>query len=184
MKRIELAHLFLSEAPKLIRRLRSFRGRVVAEDVVQTAFSKMLEADGSEIADPKAYLAQLTRNLAIDEVRRQECAPVRFVAGDSLHAGASADLTPEEMLIEGERFAHMMGAVLALPKNERLALIWFKLKGLTHQEIAMQLGVSQHNVPRYLSRALEKCDAARHAFERAGLDGTADDGRKGKADQT
>ena len=184
MKPADLARLFASEAPRLIRRLRSFRGRVVAEDVVQTAFSKMLEADGSEIADPKAYLAQLTRNLAIDEVRRQERAPVKFVSGDGLGAGASDDLTPEQMLIEGERFAHMMGAVLALPEMERLALLLFKLKGLSHKEIAGRLGVSPKSVPRYLSRALEKCDAARHAFERAGTGGIADDGRKGKADQT
>ena len=184
MKRADLTQLFLSEAPKLMRRLRSFRGRVVAEDVVQTAFSKMLEADGAEIADPKAYLAQLTRNLAIDEVRRRERTPVRFVSADSIEANASSDLTPEQMLIEGERYAHMMGAVLALPEKERLALLLFKLKGLSHKEIAGRLGVSPKSVPRYLSRALEKCDAARHAFERAGAGGIADDGRKGKANQT
>lgn len=184
MKPADLARLFASEAPRLIRRLGSFRGRIAAEDVVQSAFSKMLEADVGEIDDPKAYLKQLTRNLAIDEVRRQERAPVRFVSADALEGNASGELTPEEMLIEGERFAHMMGAVLALPEKERMALLWFKLNGLSHQEIAARLGVSRHNVPRYLARALEKCDAARQAFERAGLDGNADDGRKGKPDQT
>jgi RNA polymerase sigma-70 factor (ECF subfamily) len=184
MRRGELARLFLSEAPKLMRRLSSFHGRVAAEDVVQTAFAKMLEVDADEIADPKAYLAQLTRNLAIDEVRRQERAPVRFVTADAFEAKAATELTPEQMLIEGERYAHMMGAVLALPEKERLALLLFKLKGLSHKEIAGRLGVSPKSVPRYLSRALEKCDAARHAFERAGTGGIADDGRKGKADQT
>jgi DNA-directed RNA polymerase specialized sigma24 family protein len=71
VKPADLAHLFVSEAPRLLRRLRRFRGRVVAEDVVQAAFTKMLEVDVSEVEDPRAYLAQLTRNLAIDEVRRQ-----------------------------------------------------------------------------------------------------------------
>ncbi|MEQ1810976.1 MAG: sigma-70 family RNA polymerase sigma factor [Terricaulis sp.] len=184
MKPADLARLFASEAPRLMRRLRRFRGRVVPEDVVQTAFAKMLEVDVSEVEDPRAYLARLTRNLAVDEVRRQESAPVRFVSADAFEAKAAGELTPEEMLIEGERYAHMMGAVLALPEKERMALLWFKLKGLSHQEIAGRLGVPQHNVPRYLSRALEKCDAARHAFERAGLDGIADDGRKGKPHQT
>lgn len=184
MKPAELARLFATEAPRLLRRLGSFRGRVPAEDVVQAAFAKMLEIDPAEIADPKAYLAQLTRNLAIDEVRRQERAPVRSVAADDFGTNASDELTPEEMLIAGERYAHMLGAVLALPERERLALLLFKLKGFSHKEIAARLGVSPKSVPRYLSRALEKCDAARHAFERAGAGGKADDGRKGKSDQT
>jgi RNA polymerase sigma factor (sigma-70 family) len=181
VKPADLARLFASEAPRLIRRLGSFRGRIAAEDVVQSAFAKLLEGDVDHVADPKAYLAQLTRNLAIDEVRRQERAPVRFVAADAFEAKAASELTPEEMLIEGERFAHMMGAVLALPEKERLALLWFKLNGLSHQEIAVRLGVSRHNVPRYLARALEKCAAAMQAFEQAGTDGSADDRRKRNA---
>jgi RNA polymerase sigma factor (sigma-70 family) len=88
--------------------------------------------------------------------------------------GADAALTPEEMLIEGERFAHMTGAFLALPKKERLALVMFKLKGLSHEEIGRRLGIPRHSVPRYLSRALAKCAEAMAAFERAGLDQSGD----------
>jgi RNA polymerase sigma factor (sigma-70 family) len=176
VKPADLAHLFASEAPRLLRRLRRFRGRVVAEDVVQAAFTKMLEVDVSEVEDPRAYLAQLTRNLAIDEVRRQSRAGVASVSDERLERiGADAALTPEEMLIEGERFAHMTGAFLALPKKERLALVMFKLKGLSHEEIGRRLGIPRHSVPRYLSRALAKCAEAMAAFERAGLDQRGDD---------
>jgi RNA polymerase sigma factor (sigma-70 family) len=175
VKPADLAHLFVSEAPRLLRRLRRFRGRVVAEDVVQAAFTKMLEVDVSEVEDPRAYLAQLTRNLAIDEVRRQSRAGVASVSDERLERiGADAALTPEEMLIEGERFAHMTGAFLALPKKERLALVMFKLKGLSHEEIGRRLGIPRHSVPRYLSRALAKCAEAMAAFERAGLDQSGD----------
>jgi RNA polymerase sigma factor (sigma-70 family) len=185
VKPADLARLFASEAPRLLRRLRRFRGRVVPEDVVQSAFTKMLEVDVSEVEDPRAYLARLTRNLAVDEVRRQERAPVRFVSGDAFAAHAAPALTPEQMLIEGERYAHMMGAVLALPKRERLSLLLFKLKGLSHQEIADRLGVSPKSVPRYLSRALAKCAAAMAAFERAGTGEQVHDQPKGgEADRT
>jgi RNA polymerase sigma factor (sigma-70 family) len=98
--------------------------------------------------------------------------------------GGTGDLTPEAMVIEGERFAHMLGVVLALPEKERLALLWFKLKGLSHAEIGARLGVSRHNVPNYLARALAKCAVAMEAFERAGLDQISDDGRKRDPDPT
>lgn len=183
MKPAELARLFASEAPRLLRRLRAFRGRVGAEDLVQTAFAKMLEAETGSISDPKAYLAQLTRNLAIDEVRRQDRAPLVFVDPEAFDGNSSSELTPEEMLIEGERFGHMLGVVLSLPEKERMALLLFKLKGLSHEEIGARLGVSRHSVPRYLARALAKCAAAMQAFEEAGLGGRNHDQRQGEKDR-
>jgi len=184
VKPAELARLFATEAPRLLRRLRRFRGVWAAEDVVQAAFAKMLEVDASEIEEPRAYLARITRNLAIDEVRKND-RDVSFVSEDELERlGSSDDLTPEDMIIQGERFAHMLGVVLALPEKERLALIWFKLKGLSHAEIGERLGVSRHNVPNYLSRALAKCEAAMQAFERAELGETVHDKRKRQADRT
>ncbi len=184
MKPADLARLFATEGPRLLRRLRRFRGRIAAEDVVQAAFAKMLEVDEAQIDEPRAYLARITRNLAIDELRKQEAAGLSFVGEDELdRLAVGRELTPEEMLIEGERFAHMTAAVLALPERERLALVMFKLKGLSHAEIGERLGVSRHNVPNYLTRALAKCAVAMQAFERAGLDEITYGERKGKTNR-
>lgn len=166
-----------------MRLLRRFRGRVAAEDVVQSAFAKMLEQDMAGIEDPKAYLARLVRNLAIDEVRRQDRVRVSSMTDDELdeimaaRAGPydQADVSPEDMLIAGERFAHMTAVVLALPRLERLALLLHKSAGLSHKEIGERLGVSQHSVPRYLARALAKCAKAMAAFEKGALKEIAND---------
>lgn len=185
MSPADLARLFASEAPLLLRRLRRFRGRVVAEDVVQTAFAKMLEIDVSEVEDPRAYLVRLTRNLAVDELRRQNRNRISSVSDEKLERlGVDDAPTPEETLIQSERLAHMSGAFMALPRKERLAVVMFKLKGLSHEEIGRRLGIPRHSVPRYLSRALAKCAEAMQAFERAGLDEIADDQPTGKADRT
>jgi RNA polymerase sigma factor (sigma-70 family) len=175
VKPADLARLFVTEAPRLIRRLASFRGRVAAEDLVQSAFAKLLEQDMATIEDPKAYLTRLVRNLAVDEVRRQDRARVAPMSEAELEDMMAVrpgpydrtELSPEEMLIAGERFAHMTAVVLALPYKERMALLLFKAQGLSHAEIGERLGVSRHNVPRYLARALAKCAAAIAAFERA-----------------
>ena len=177
MKPADLARLFASEGPRLLRRLRRFRGRVAEEDVVQSAFAKMLEVDMSGIADPRAYLARLVRNLAVDEVRRQERVRVASVTDEDLEALLAKrpgpydrlDLTPEEMLIAGERFAHMTAVVLSLPERERKALVLFKFGGLSHEEISARLGVSRHSVPGLLARALAKCAKAMAAFEDGAL---------------
>ncbi|MEK7266143.1 MAG: sigma-70 family RNA polymerase sigma factor, partial [Pseudomonadota bacterium] len=68
----------------------------------------------------------------------------------------SDDLTPEQMLIEGERYAHMMGAVLALPAKDRLALLLFKLKGLSHKEIALALCESENVVSVRIHRGVKQ----------------------------
>jgi RNA polymerase sigma factor (sigma-70 family) len=181
----DLARLFASEAPRLLRRLRRYRGRVAAEDVVQTAFTKMLEVDVSQVEDPRAYLARLTRNLAVDEFRRQTRAGAASVSEEIMERlGSESVLTPEEMLIEGERFAHMTAVFLALPEKERLAVVMFKFEGLSHEEIGRRLGVSRHSVPRYLSRALAKCAEAMQAFEQAGLDEKKNGQPKGDTDRT
>lgn len=191
MKPADLACLFASEGPRLVRRLRQFHGRVAAEDVVQTAFAKMMEVDLAEIEDPKAYLARLVRNLAIDEVRRHERVRVSSVSDAELEELIARrpgpyerpDLSPEEMLIAGERFAHMTAVVLALPRNERLALLLQKSEGLSHEEIGARLGVSRHNVPRYLARALAKCAKAMAAFEQGALKEIAHDVEKKRPDR-
>lgn len=169
MSPAELARLFQSEAPKLVRRLASFRGRVAAEDVVQTAFTKMMELEETEMKDPKAYLAQLVRNLAINEARRYERSPVTFLDPESseLSSSTSEAPSPEDMLIAGQRFGYMMGIVLALPEKERQALMMAKMGGLSHREIGARMGVSHRNVARYLERALAKCHAALKDFDAA-----------------
>lgn len=184
MKPADLARLFATEGPRLLRQLRRFRGRVAAEDVVQTAFAKMLEVDASEIEEPRAYLARITRNLAIDEMRKRERSGLSFVSDDELGGLCGDELTPEQALIEGERLAHVRAVVLALPEKERKALLWFKLKGLSHAEIGARLGVSRHNVPNYLERALAKCAEAMQAFERTGLHEKTNDQPKREADRT
>ena len=188
MKSDELARLFASEAPRLARRLRRFRG-VPVEDVVQSAFAKMLEVNLAEIEDPRAFLARLVRNLALDEVRRQYRARLSYVSEDFLaeliEAGASSDarleLTPEERLIAGERFAYMAEVFKNLPKEERLALVMFKLLKRSHAEIGERLGISRYSVPRYLTRALSKCGRALAAYEAADSKESGDDlGKVGK----
>lgn len=172
-QRSKWTRLFKDETPRLVRSLRSFRDRVSPEDLIQTAFAKVLEQDMDAIDDPRAYLTRLVHNLAVDEIRRQNRARVSSFSNDELEAALSdgsspferSDLSPEELLIARERLAHMLAMLRNLPERERLALLLHKHSGFTHQEIGERLGVSPHSVPRYLSRAVAKCAKALADFE-------------------
>lgn len=162
--------IFREESPRLMRSLRRFRGRIVPEDIVQSAFAKMLERDVSALADPRAYLSRLARNLALDELRRQQRAGATPVSPETLeHLSVETAATPEESLIEAERFACIARVLRTLPAEERLAVTLFKLNGWSHETIGKRLGVSRHSVPRYLSRALARCANALETFENAGM---------------
>lgn len=186
MKRSELTRLFREEGPKLVRQLARSRGRAVAEDVVQTAFERLMGARLEEIERPRAFLARIALNLAADEARRAERAPVRCAPDEDIKVleeklmGVSA--SAEDALIDNERRAVVAAVLRSLPEKERLALLWAKQDGLTHREIGERLGESQHNVPYYLARALAKCRKALHAFEHAGAHGLEHGGRGTDAD--
>ena len=137
-----------------------------------------LSVAGTARSAPPAHSGRALPD-ALDELRKQERGGLSFVGEAELdRLGVEGGLTPEEMVVEGERFAHMTGAFLALPKKERLALVMFKLKGLSHEEIGRRLGVPRHGVPRYLARALAKCAEAMAAFERAEADEMGDGKRE------
>ena len=186
MKVSVLARLFAEEAPKLVNRLARTRGRAAAEDVVQAAFERLMGARSEDIQHPRAFLRRIVLNLAVDEARRAERAPVRAVTDETMEAleemFSSSGASAEDCLIENERRAVVVGVLRGLPPKERLSLLWAKLDGLTHRQIGERLGESHTNIPFYLSRALAKCRKALHAFENADTHGFQNDGRGADAD--
>lgn len=68
---LDWALLFEEEAPRLKGFLRRFGARISPEDITQDAFTKLC-ASQEEIAKPKAYLITTARNLALNDLRRQD----------------------------------------------------------------------------------------------------------------
>ncbi|MCF5724398.1 sigma-70 family RNA polymerase sigma factor [Pseudomonas syringae] len=143
---------FFEHYEELIRTwTRRLRNRQRAEDLAHDTFLRVLEAKSEQIEQPRAYLHQTARNIAIDAYRRED-------RREAIEREV-ADLTPPsgdpEHLMHAIQLADSIEQALAeLPLNCRRIFIWQKIEGLTQQEIADRLGLSKNMVEKYMIRTL------------------------------
>ncbi|BAN48122.1 sigma-70 family RNA polymerase sigma factor [Metapseudomonas resinovorans] len=140
---------------------RRLRNRHRAEDFAHDAYVKVLETDQGKVQQPRAYLHQTTRNIAIDHYRREE-RRVQLELGIA-EQGEEAKDDPESYMHAVQLADSIEKALAELPLNCRQVFVWQKLEGLSQAEIAERLGLSRNMVERYMMRTL------RHLRERLDL---------------
>ncbi|MFT3976163.1 MAG: RNA polymerase sigma factor [Sphingomonas bacterium] len=130
-----------------------------AADIAQDTYFKLaaIQPEGRVIDNHRAYIYRVAGNLAIDTLRR-EGREAAWFTGDEPDA-AIADPTPsqERSAIAADRLRKVEEALETLPPKARLALMLFRVDGLTHAEIAMRLGVSESMVAKYIGQAMRRC---------------------------
>ena len=151
--RAELGPLLLrhlDSAHNLARWL--LRDPVAAEDVVQDAMLKALHHAGDwRGGDLKAWLLGITRNLAIDRLRRGG----REQALDAALVDALADPAPdpEAALLAAELRAGLARAIEALPLPLREVLVLRMIEEMSYRGIAAVTGLPIGTVMSRLFRA-------------------------------
>ena len=147
----ELAGLFAAHAPGLIRWMTTFtRDGELAEDLVQDAFVRLareLQA-GRRPDNPPAWLALVTRNLAVSRARRNATA-VRFEA--RLEHPAPA-IDPAASALANERAAAVHAALATLRPVDRRALL-LAAEGHRTVDIAADIGRTELATRALLCRA-------------------------------
>ena len=131
---------------------RRLRNRQQAEDLAHDTFVRVLESSASEVAQPRAYLHQTARNIAVDAYRREdrrEALTLQAVDQSAPHSG-----DPEHYMYAIQLADSIERALAELPLNCRKIFIWQKIEGLTQQEIAERLGLSKNMVEKYMIRTL------------------------------
>jgi RNA polymerase sigma-70 factor (ECF subfamily)/transmembrane sensor len=129
-----------------------------AADVAQETYLKLAAVTGGNVIEnPRAYVYRVADNLAIDVMRGDARRGARQVAAETGEAVADLAPSPETALWSRERLDQLDKALGELPPKARLALLYFRLDGLSHAEIAARLGVSQSMVAKYIAQALRHC---------------------------
>ncbi|MBJ2249219.1 MULTISPECIES: sigma-70 family RNA polymerase sigma factor [Pseudomonas] len=131
---------------------RRLRNRQQAEDLAHDTFVRVLESSTSEVAQPRAYLHQTARNIAVDAHRREdrrEALTLQAVDHSAPHSG-----DPEHYMHAIQLADSIERALAELPLNCRKIFIWQKIEGLTQLEIAERLGLSKNMVEKYMIRTL------------------------------
>ncbi len=128
------------------------------DDIVQESCLRLLQAKQKQaLLSPKAFLFAVARNLAKDRIRRgpmaagRECVPVESIELLDESDGVA------ESVARNQELELLTEAIQRLPKKCRRIFTMRKLYGLSQEEIATRLGVSQHTVSAQLTIGVHKC---------------------------
>lgn len=136
-----------------------FSNRHQAEDLAQDSLLRVLELE-TPPEQPRAYLHQTARNIAIDTFRRERGREQTTL--DTLSAFEAPTGNPEEE-VHTAQLAHAIEAALSeLPLKCRQVFVWQRIDGCSQQEIAERLDLSKNMVEKYMIRAMK------HLRERLG----------------
>ncbi len=141
------------------RALRSSGGD--AEGVVQEAFLRAHRAlrEDRRPLEIKPWLHRVVRNLCIDELRRNRLPTTALE--DSDRAGSSEDIY--STLSRRHELRRLIEDLADLPEQQRAALLLRELDGLSHEEVASALDVSEAASRQLVKRARTGLVAAAEA---------------------
>ncbi|WP_093468785.1 sigma-70 family RNA polymerase sigma factor [Pseudomonas sp. NFR16] len=143
--------------------LRSKLGNAAdAADLAQDTFLRLLtRSELLELKTPRAFLRTVARGLVIDHWRREELERAYLEALANIPAHETPSLESRELVFELlESIARMLDG---LKPKVRRAFLLAQCEGLTHRQIAAQMGISIRSVERYVADALYHCYLLRYA---------------------
>ncbi|OBV40954.1 sigma-70 family RNA polymerase sigma factor [Janthinobacterium psychrotolerans] len=128
----------------------------LAADLAHDTFLRVLAMrSGLTLLQPRAYLRTIAHGLAVNRWRRLD---IERACLDALAAMPPALApSPEERLLVLETL-HRLDTMLArLPHKARRAFLMHQLDGSSYAEIAVELGVSERMVRKYMAQAMLQC---------------------------
>lgn len=139
------------------------KNRDVAADVVQESYAQVLavQQSGEPIHAPRALLHQIARRLMIDQHRR-----LLVRKHDDINELAEVDqptapphLQPDRVYAYEQHATALAEVIESLPPRCREAFVLNRFEGLSHQQVASQMGISKNMVAQHVMRAVLACQA-------------------------
>jgi len=132
----------------------------LTEDALQETWLRLasLKSKPPEIRDQRAFILRIAGNIAIDLLRKDRRHNAVCISDeDVLAAIADSYPSPETFALDRDNLRQLVIALMQISQKARSALLLARCDGLSHREIAEQLGVSESMVARYLAQALRHC---------------------------
>lgn len=141
---------------------RRLHDREAAADVVQDGFLRFFvwqrgRENPPTRQDARCLLWSVVGNLTIDVLRqkRRRGTPAPIDAFANLLVDEQP--TPERILESRQAYRLLKLALDEAPEVQRTALLLNRIDGLTHNQIAAQLGVSPSMVSKYIMAVIDRC---------------------------
>ena len=150
-----LLALIDTDRRRLVRAAARLLGPSEAEDAVQDAYVRALEADALELNAAQAWLLTVVRNLAIDRLRRQQWMQhwVTGVTDNATTIAASPSAEADAVLAQEARHALSMLAAHVAPADGAAVLL-HEVFEVSHAELAQATGRTEAASRQQLRRAL------------------------------
>lgn len=156
----DLLGVFLALRPKLERIMAAKVGnRAVAADLVQDLYLRLHRVSDRLAShdEARSYLLKMAVNASIDHIRT-EGRRAELLAG-AVDLFDQPQRTPEELVLAQDQLDGVDAALKELPDKCREMLYLSRVHGMTHGEVAEQMGVSRSLVEKYVVKALLHCRA-------------------------
>lgn len=128
-----------------------------ALDLAHDTFVRILSRPAilENVREPRALLSTIAGGLLVDHWRRQDLERAWLEAW--AQQPEAEHPSPEHMAMLLQALDAIDAMLASLGKRCRDAFILHQIHGMTHKEIAAQLGVSDRMVRKYLSQAMLHC---------------------------
>jgi RNA polymerase sigma-70 factor (TIGR02957 family) len=138
-----------------------------AEDAVQDAWLRWSAAPRSQLANPRAYLARIVANTALNRLRSARARREAYIGiwlPEPLLTETRPDAAARAELAESVAVA-MLVVLESLTPEERAVFVLREVFGFSHAEIGAALGRSDAAVRQLAHRAREHVQARRPRFD-------------------
>jgi RNA polymerase sigma-70 factor, ECF subfamily len=146
--------------------LRMLGREQAAEDVLQEAFVSIWKSAaqyrpsvGGQEMQPMTWLIAIVRNKALDALRSRARRRETELPGDALDDGAAAAPSALDLLAQATHALRIEACLGGLDGSHRQSLALAYYQGLSHSEVAAQMGAPLGSVKAWIRRGLEKLKA-------------------------
>jgi len=129
------------------------------DDLMQELWLAAHHKVGGPVAHPRAYLFRIANNLVLARRRAALRGAARDRAWIALRHGEAAEPeddapTADAAMIEREEAAALASAIANLPPAAGRAFRLHKFDGLSHEQVAAELGISRSGVEKHIALAM------------------------------
>jgi RNA polymerase sigma factor (sigma-70 family) len=158
--RTEVYDAYLRHESSLKRFIMRFmRGSPDVEDIAQEAFLRAYAVERERpIEQPKSFLFRIAKHVALSQLTRKSRQITDYIEDSDDSEVIGSESSAEDEISGRQVLGLHCEAVATLPPNCRQVFLLRKVHGLSHKEIAGQLGIAVSTVEKHLIKAVEQCD--------------------------